>query len=114
MSSSSVMNWPGRERKLRGARGASTKVLTSWVSCRICTQRRRWSCSVDQGGGAGAVKSGRSGEPGEPGKAAVGMGGSRQERGVGEGVLGGRSADEGAQAVHIPVAKLLDQAFGER
>src|SRR6218665_851099 len=109
MSSSSEMNWPGRQRKLRGARGASTKVLTSWVSCRICTQRRRGSCSVDQGGGAGAVKSGRSGEPGEPGKAAVGMGGSRQER-----VLGGRSADQGAQAVHIPVAKLLDQAFGER
>src|SRR6218665_110962 len=109
MSSSSVMNWPGRERKLRGARGASTKVLTSWVSCRICTQRRLWSCSADQGGGAGAAKSGRSGEPGEPGKATVGMGGSRQER-----VLGGRSADQGAQAVHIPVAKLLDQAFGER
>src|SRR6218665_3739385 len=106
MSSSSVMNWPGRERKLPGARGASTKVLTSWVSCRICTQRRLWSCSADQGGGAGAAKSGRSGEPG---KAAEGMGGSRQER-----VLGGRSADQGAQAVHIPVAKLLDQAFGER
>src|SRR6218665_581522 len=108
MSSSSVMNWPGRERKLRGARGASTKVLTSWVSCRICTQRRRWSCSVDQGGGAGAVKSGSSGEPGEPGKEALVMGGSRQER-----VLGGRSAVQGAQAVHIPVAKLLDQPFGE-
>src|SRR6218665_3677016 len=110
MSSSSVMNWPGRERKLRGARGASTKVLTSWVSCRICTQRRRWSCSVDQGGGAGAVKSGRSGEPGEQGKAAVGMGGSRQGGGVG----GALAADQGSQAVHIPVAKLLDQAFGER
>src|SRR6218665_1561367 len=109
MSRSRAVHWPGREGKLPGARGGSTKVLTSWVSCRVCTQRRRWSCSVAQGGGAGAVKAGRSGEPGDPGAAAVGMGGSRHER-----VLGGRSADQGAQAVHIPVAKLLDQAFGER
>src|SRR6218665_3821459 len=97
---------------MRGARGASTKVLTSWVSCRRCTRRRLWPCSADQGGGAGAAKSGRSDEPGEPRKAAEGMGGSRQERR--ERVLGGRSADQGAQAVHIRVAKLLDQAFGER